>query len=284
MRNILFTRHFDEKIEEDVNVILSPQYYWIKKIEIPIQSLKEAKKVAYSILKLNEKEFYFDAIQIDEEFYAIAIRKDLDVKIDKKYIKSLRITQCEFRDVECLNLPNNFSLQKVDGLFFCFPSHKEDCICVGNLLEKLQLSNYTFNIFETINLSKKDLYFIFISFALFIFIFIGKFISYSIVNNDLSNKYNNLKKYNLPMTSFQLDSMIDNYKQKIEYQQRLRKKIKILQKIHLVDNEYIKHFSYKDGILNLIIYSNRNFDSIFKGMKFKSKKRKNIYEVNIYVK
>jgi len=284
LRNILFTRHFDEIIEENVNVILSPQYYWIKKIEIPIKSLKEAKKVTSSILKLSEKDFYFDAIEIDDIFYAIAIRKDLDIKIDNKYIKSLRIAQCEFKDVECLNLPNNFSLQKVDGLFFCFPEHRKDCICVGNLLEKLELSKYSFNIFDTVALSKKEISFLFISFSLFIIMFIGKFISYSIVDSNLDKQYNELKKYNLPLTNFQLDSIISDYKTQIDKQKKLRKYIKILNNIDLQNGEYIKHFSYREGAFKVVIESKRNFDSIFKGYHFKSNKSKNQYKVSLYVK
>ena len=56
--NILYTKDFNENINESVNVILSPEFYWIKKVDIEDISLKEAKKLAPSVLKLPVEEFF----------------------------------------------------------------------------------------------------------------------------------------------------------------------------------------------------------------------------------
>jgi hypothetical protein len=283
LRNIFFTKDFNETINEDVNVILSPQFYWIKKVEIPVKSLNEAKKIAPSLLKLNPSEFYFGAFEQNGEIYVIAIKKDLDLKIDKKYIKSIRIAQCELNDFECLNLPNKFSIRKIDGIFFCFPGHKEDCICIGNVLEKLSLSKYEFNYFNTINLSKTQMFLLFGSFIIFIFSFLIKGIIYHQQIHKIHKKYENLKTYNLPLNSYQLDSLKINLENKIRYNKKIREILKTIQKIPLNENEYIKKISLHNKKISLVIHSKRNFDKYLKKLKFKSVKYRNNYKAVINV-
>ena len=284
MRNILYTKHFDEEINENVNVILSPQYYWIKKVDIPVKSLSEAKKIAPSILKLKPEEFFFSAIKFNNQIFVIAIKKDLKLKIDKKYIKSIKIAQCEFNDYECINLPNNYSLQKIKDMFFCFPNHKDECICVDNLLEKISLSPYEFNYFNSLNISKSNLVLIFSAFVLFIISFIAKGIVYKTQLNKINNKYTELTKFNLPLNGYQLDSLIFSLENKVKYNQKIRNVLKAVQKIPLRENEYIQKISLDNNKIELSVFSKRNFDEYFNKFHFKSFKLKNLYKVIIDVK
>ena len=121
MKTILYTKDFNKQIKEQVNVILSPQYYWIKKIDIPVKNRFTAKKIAKNIFDFDEKEYFFDAVKIKDTYFAIAINKNLKLKIPKKYIKSLRIAQVEFYDYDCLNVSENHSIQKIEDIHFCFP-------------------------------------------------------------------------------------------------------------------------------------------------------------------
>ena len=284
MRNILYTKHFDEEINENVNVILSPQYYWIKKVDIPVKSLSEAKKIAPSILKLKPKEFFFSSIKFNNQIFVIAIKKDLKLKIDKKYIKSIKIAQCEFNDYECINLPNNYSLQKINGMFFCFPNHKDECICIDNLLEKISLSSYEFNYFNSLNISKSNLFLIFSAFILLIISFITKGIIYKTQLNKINDKYTELTKFNLPLNSYQLDSLIFSLETKVKYNQKIRDILKAVQKISLKENEYIEKINLDNNKIEVSIFSKRNFDTYFNKFHFKSFRLKNLYKVIIDVK
>jgi len=284
LRNILYTKYFDEEINENVNVILSPQYYWIKKVEIPVKSLSEAKKIAPSILKLKPNEFFFSAIKFNNQIFVIAIKKNLKLKIDKKYIKSIKIAQFEFYDYECINLPNNYSLQKIDDIFFCFPKHKDGCICVDDLLEKISLSPYEFNYLNSLNISKSNLILIFSAFILLIISFITKGIVYKIELNRINNKYTELLKFNLPLNNYQLNSLIFSLENKIKYNKKIKSILKIVQKIPLKENEYIQKIIFNDDKIELSIFSKRNFDRYFNQFHFKSFKLKNSYKVTIYVK
>ena len=83
MKTILYTKDFNKQIKEQVNVILSPQYYWIKKIDIPVKNRFTAKKIAKNIFDFDEKEYFLDAVKIKDTYFAIAINKNLKLKIPK---------------------------------------------------------------------------------------------------------------------------------------------------------------------------------------------------------
>ena len=286
MKNILYTRNFDEKIEENVNVILSPQFYWIKKIEAPIKHKFEANQIAHNIFELNNNEYYFDAIELNNTYYAIAIRKDLKLPIDKKYIKSIRIAQCEFNNIECLNLPNNFSLQKVEDIFFCFPGHKDDCICLYNVLDKLSLSNVEFNFFNKMNISKVSATILILSFIFLFLSFIIRGISYKNTLPSIEQKLNALSQYNLPLNTYQLDSIISKLKKENNYQIKLRQYLLFIQNTPLQNKEKFLELKVYKKRFFIKILSHRNFNDYF-SKKFKiisSKQYNNKYEVTLDVK
>ena len=217
MKNILYTKNFNQNIDENVNVILSPEFYWIKKIDIPIKSLKEAKKIAQNIFDL-EDHYKFDAIKIKDNFFALAIDKNLKLNIPKKYISSIRIAQTELYDFDVINLDNKH-LEKIDDILFLLPSNKNGKN-LEDILTNLKLSSYKIN---DLNLDKTSIIVIFSILIISMFALIINIISYKSTYNQLTQKQDNLKKYNLPLTNIQLDSILDNLKNK-EYNIILLKK------------------------------------------------------------
>lgn len=288
MKNILYTRDFKENIKEDVNVILSPQYYWIKKIDIPVKNRREAKKIAKNIFDLKQDEYYFDAVKIGNDYYAVAIRKDLNINIDKKYIKSVRIAQTELDEFECINLPNGFSLKKVEGMFFCFPGHSDNGVCLYNVLEKISLSDYTFNIFNTLNIDVKN--FIKIMTVL-IFIFISLIIrnvTYFTENQKILKKFEYLKSYGLPLNNYQLNAVLKDYETKYNKIINTKKVLSYINRIPLRPGEYIKEFVLDKNKITLTIHTNKKRDDFlshkFKIIKSSFDKSHHIYKVVLDVK
>ena len=282
MKTILYTKFFNDKIEEDVNIILSPQFYWIKKIDIPLKSLKEAKKIAQNYFDL-KGDYYFDAIKLDDIFFAIAIDKNLDIKIDKKYIKSIKLAQVEFYKYDAINLENNYQLKKIEDILFCFPNHTENTPFIDDVLKDIKLSKQNINFLNNIELDKTSLIllslsFIFITFTLTLLIF-----SYKQEIKNLELKKENLKKYNLPLTNIQLNSILSQLKE-IEFNNILLKKdLKFISKTPLHKNEkFILLETIKDGY-RIKIKTNKNFNNYFK-QRFNIKKfnlKNSIYEVEV---
>lgn len=270
---IIYTKDFNKKINYPVDVILSPSFYWIKKIDIPIKSLFQAKKIAKNLFDLEEKEYIFDAIKIGNKYFAIAINKNLDLKIDKKYIKSLRLAQVELYNYECINITDKNSLKKIEDILFCFPKD-ENCKKFEEI-ENIKLSNYTVSL-DTINLDKSSLFLIFASFIFIIVYFLIGIVEYKKNLNSLKEKEASLSKYNLPLTTFQLDAIYANLKNIDNTQKRIRKDLEIFSKTPLKKNEeYIKlsfNKFYEVKIKtssNLDNYFNRYFNILESNLKNK---------------
>ena len=270
--NILYTKDFNEYINESVNLILSPEFYWIKKVDIKNISLKEAKKLAPSVLKLPINEFFFDAIKKDDDFFVIAIEKDLKIDIDKKFIKSIRIAECEIKE-DCVNLKKG-SLKRVGGILFYFNNRCKNGVDIKDVLDNLKLSKYRFD-YVIASFSKSFYYLLIGSLVLFIFSFLIKGSIYYFEKKRVE------KMSNFSITTYELDSMINNLLNKVEKKKKLIKVLKFIQKTPLKEKEYIKKIEYLGDKLRIIVVGGDV--SYFKKYKYK-KLNDNEIEVVIDVK
>ena len=270
MKAILYTRNFNEKIKEKVDVILSPQFYWIKKIEVGV-SLKEAKKMAKYFFKLDEKEYIFDAFEINNQFFAIALKKDLNLKIDKKYINSIRLAQIELFNFDCIDV-GNYLIKKIDDILFCFPKKNEKCININEILKNIKLSKYTFNIYNIVNIDKNILFYLISSLIIFNIFFFIKGISYKKELVKIETKKISLKKYNMPLSLYQLDSIYIALKNEDNRIIKIKKVLAFLS-VKLNRFEFKKISFNKD--FTLVIKTNKNLDSYFKNFNILNSKVQN---------
>ena len=279
MKTILYTKDFDEDIKESVNVILSPQFYWIKKIDIPIKRLSNAKKIAKSLFKLDDS-YIYGAFKIDDEYFAYAIKKDLNLKIDKKYINGIYLAQSELYNFDKLNVSDTHSIEKVDNLLFCFPN-SSNAKSFDDIKDKITLKHkidlYT---------SSEDKKLIILLSILFLIINSSLFILYlnkKIAIKEIDEKKQNLIiKNHLPTTTFELDSILSNLKQEDKKQVNIRKNLEFITKTPLKKDEKFIELSYKDGFF-IKIKTNRKFDNYFrKKFKIKSSLKNGVYEASLY--
>jgi hypothetical protein len=258
---IFYTKDFNENINYPVDVILSPQFYWIKKIDIPIKNIFQAKRIAKNIFDL-EGDYIFDAFKIEDTYYAIAIDKNLNLKIDKKYIKSLRIAQKELYDYDCISINDKFMIKKINDIFFCFLNDGSCINKIDDVLKNIKLSNYSFSL-DIINLDKFSFIIIIFSFISIIGYFvIGTFI-YKKELNLIERKKIELSKYNLPLTMFQLNAIYENLKKIDNKQKKIKKALEIFSNTPLRKNEeYIKLSFNKYYYAK--IQTSKNLDKFFK--------------------
>jgi len=282
LKNILYTKFFNENINEDVNIILSPQFYWIKKIDIKIKSLNEAKKIAKNIFDL-EGDYLFDAIKLDNTFFAIAIDKNLELNIDKKYIKSIHLAQIELFEYDEINIDNNHQLKKIEDILFCFPSYNPNAKDIKDILKNIKLSKHSINLFNSIELDKSI---IFSLSAIFLFAFLslsGLIFSYKQIQNELINQKQQLKKYNLPLTNIQLDSILSEL-ENIQFNNILLKKdLKFFTKTPLSKDEKFLLIQTIQNGYKIKIKTSKNLNNYFKQrFNIKSFSLKNsIYEAEL---
>jgi len=284
LKTILYTKFFKQEINEPVNVILSPEFYWIKKIDIPIKSLKDAKKIAKTLFKLDEKKYIFDAFKLENKFFAVAFEKNLNLNIPKKYINSIRIAQTEFYNFDCIKIDEKHSIQKIEDLLFCFPfSNNKECTDINEVLKKIKLSNIKFNLINKLNIDKS----IIITFSLiFILVNLAFLIKTYAIKKEITllenKKEEILNKNNLPKTSFELNSILQNLKEEYKKQVKIKKDIEYITKTPLKQGEYFTKFSYNSKNFYIEVKTSQNLDNYFKKhFKVESEFKNNFYKASL---
>jgi len=264
LKQVLFTKN--TKLSQKSDIILSPQFYWIKKITIPIKSLKDAKKIAPNFFKLDKDKFIFDAIKIEDKFFAIAFQKDL--KLPKKFINSIRLAQIEYFNYDCVSV-GEYTLKKIDDIIFMFPQ-KSNCIDY----REIPLSKHKYTLFEKNYITQIAIILLILN--------IGIFLSSVALKKEISKleekKYTFLTKNSLPLTSFELNSILKDLEKKYKNDLLLKNKLKIISNTPLKKGEFFKILKYNKNFY-IEIYTKRNFDFYFKKFfKLDSSHKDNIYK------
>lgn len=121
----------DFHTEKKVNIILSPTLYWVKRVKLPVKSLREAKALLPSLFEdiLPEGNYSYTAYKDGEYFYIFAYQDK--AIIDLLHQKGLQISQVNsvyFAQSEFLSLKHPLaineeqSLYVQDGLVVVLPS------------------------------------------------------------------------------------------------------------------------------------------------------------------
>ena len=280
MQVILYTKDFDKTVTAPVDVILSPQFYWIKKIDVPVKSKAEAKKIAKNLFDLDEKAYHYDAIFLGDIYFAVAIKKDLRLSIEKKYIRSIRLAQTELFDYECINVSKNHSIKKVEDILFCFP-HNDSCPEIDAILPTLKLSKHTIDLYNRIDIDRVSIALLFVGMLFISITFLLQGFEYKKALQTLEAKKETLHtKYHLPTSSYALDAILKKYKKIDAHQTKLRKDLAFFSRAPV---QRFESLQYDGKVYDITARSDKNLDSYFK-KRFtilSSRFQKNIYTAKL---
>lgn len=276
VKNILLLKNEEFIVEKDYNynIFLSNEYYWRIYKKIDNISLKQAKKMAYSIFfkfipNIENMEFLVFEI-IKNEFLFIAYNKKeiIDILIKKgfNFEKIKQISLIQFLNIEnneIFRINENYIIESKDNLISLIKNNE---LNIENLdIENLVSLNYfnlkLFNNTNEIDNNKYNISFFIINILLIIFT------SFSIYNNIKINKnivkYNDflLSQNNLPNSMIQLNSIYIKYKSLEDKKNNINSIFEILSTLNLlnfdieiVDNNFnIIVLNNKDELLNKII-------------------------------
>ncbi len=202
----------------------------------------------------------------------------MDLKIDKKYINSIRLVQVEFFDYDCLEINKKFILKKIDDILFCYPNSGNCEKKLSDEIKKVKLSSYTLNL-DTINIDKTSLILIGMIFVFINIFFIAGIINYKKEYKNILKKEQSLYQYNLPLNSYQLDAIYSNLKEIDKTQKAIRKDLEIFSSTPLKKNEEFITLIFNNPIYSLEINSSKNFNNYFsKYFIIKSSSSNKIYK------
>gem|GEM_PF-3420917 len=269
MKRILYTNSFNQEINEPVDVILSPHFYWIKKIEIPVKKLKDAREIAPTLFKLERESHIFDVFKLDNGYFAVAFPKKLELKIPPKFIRSVRIAQIEFYPYDCLKIDSNTALKKIDDLIFCFPG-KVECPSVDEILPQLELSPKTFPLFNRLEIDKRVLI---PALGIFLLFNLGFLVRWYGDTQQLkrleAERSAYLTRHHLPSTTFQLEAILEELRQKWNSQLHWKRGLAIITKTPLKPGESFRKIAFDSNRFTIEVTTHRNLNPYFLSHKFK---------------
>lgn len=204
-----------------VDIILSPEFYWVRIFEIPVKNISQAKLVlprlfedlideidnlSYQVIKLEENKYLCFAYINQKIFEAIK-----QSGINLSLVNAVYFAQNECKDFSQFFIQDKSFLYTNDGILVKVPN--------GILNQSIDLEKVINNINLSSNKVSIKLYSNFltpkqIKVALFFFLVIfilnfSKYFSYSKEILNIEEKIENLKKVNnLPNSMIQLDSII----------------------------------------------------------------------------
>jgi len=285
-------------IESSVNVILSPSLYWVKKISLPIKSLREVKALLESLFEdtLPEGRYSYEAYKFNDEYFIFAYKDKyiLDL-LAQKGIPASKINGVYFAQNELLHLDEakkideNEVIVVKDDMLILLPKKFTSAQNMLNVKDiKLSKHRVTLKQFGHI-INEKSLYTIM---ALFVVLLLLVSTQYMITLNKIdklqAQKDNTFSKYSLKPTMMQNRSLLKGYKESYNRQIELRNIIAVVLNMPLKPTQKIKFISYENRKFTLSYsglkkgdehYIERYFSA--KNLNYSAKYNKNIWYVEI---
>jgi len=259
------------------SVILSPEFYWVKRVTLPVKNERDALKLAPSIYEgfLPEGDFSYEARKVEDAFIMIAYnKKQISEALDKIFVHKSDIVDVYFAQdalvgVEsCLAINDNIALSNIDGTIIQIPractNTKEG---IDKVLESAALGKHKVKLssFDNTLLSSGDLKVIGTIVTLLLVSFLSEYIVYKKGISDLEAQKDALiEKYDLPKTSIQLKSIKKSLEKKFKTQKALRERLFALSKLSLQPSEYIQSVesTIKDLTVKIHLTSKQREDAI----------------------
>ena len=253
-------QHAVPQKEGTFDVVLSPQFYWVKKVSLPVKRAGEAKKLAESVFEgsLPEGVYSYEVIPAgDGEFILIAYNRDeIAQKLgtfftDNAKVQSVRFAQYECAGLdECCSIDDESSLVNLNGLLMQIPRNCTD--------PKLRIDDYLKGIKPTshkVKLGSLDVEvmdrrtFVYLAAAVVLFMsaYVLEYVDYKKEAAKLeAAKSALIRKYDLPPTTMQLNSIKNRLFKTFQKQKKIRETLFALSKIPLSKKEYITQMDIDD--------------------------------------
>jgi hypothetical protein len=245
---------------EKVNIILSPSLYWVKKLPLPVNYIRDVKKLLPSIFEetLPVGNYSYSTYKSADEFVIFAYEDKLILDaISKSGISSANIAnvyfaQSELESIEgAVKINETQSLYVKDGIVVLVPccwieeSGDLDLSDIELSKHKIALQHYA-HIVDNSSLYKIGA----ILLVLSVLIFAEYFITIQKTSETLALKDEIFTKYNLKQTTMQNKSMLKKYKNIHETQIKLREATSFLLSFRLQEKEQLKRINLKGTALN----------------------------------
>lgn len=242
IENVFLTSNKKINVSSNINIILSPEFYWVRIFNIPVKNITQARNVLPTLFEDildNIKDLSYHIIKLEENKYLCFayLNKTIYEAIKKSSIPLSFINSVYFAQNEC----KSFNQFKIDDKSFLYTDEdilikvpnnilSNDTVLLEKDLNTLILSSNKVEIKLYNNpISSKQLYFLVGVFCIFLLINIFKYFDYKNEVSLLNNKIETIKtNANLPSSMIQTNSIIKKNKKKILVEIKKRNFIKYI--------------------------------------------------------
>jgi len=276
------------ELEKSANVILSPALYWVRKVSLPVKSVREVKPLLESLFEetLPEGIYSYSVYKQGEEYFIFAYedKKILDT-LHSKGIPSAKINAVYFAQSELMNLdePKKISEEEIilvqDDIVILLPSQfVQDAQRLDVSDVKVSKNAIHLKQFGHI-VNEKSLYTIAAIFLVFI-VLVGSeyFITLHKAQKLQTQRERIFSLYDLKSTMFQNKSLLRSYEGEYKTQSKLRESMAKILSLSLKSGDKIKAIEYKNKKLKLqfdgVKSGEEGYITAFmksKGMKYSAK-------------
>ena len=263
-------------------VILSPEFYWSKKVKLPVKKLSAAKKLAPSVYdgSLPKGDYSYEVRKEGEEFIVIAYDKSkISAQLEKNFpaksdIKEIYFAQDALGSIkECTSINDASALSNMDGIIIQVPRKCTNTISmITDHFDSAVLGKNKIKLSASSNelLGRRDLIIAASVLGLLFLSFLTQYIVYKKEISSLDSKRADIVKENgLPSTMIQLRSIKKSLGKKFTTQKALRDKLHSISKIALKEGEYIEKLesSSKDIALDIHLLASDREDAVKSSIK-----------------
>ena len=261
------------------NIILSPSFYWVKRVSLPVQSLREVKKLLPSLFEdtVPKGAYNYYAYEDDDAYLVFAYddKKILDLLTERgitpDQINEVYFAQSEFQDIDqAVSIDEKCALDLQDRVVVKLP---------GTLIENstpLQLQEHTFSEhalelarYAHIATTKTVIRFAVITGTLILIFALDWIVSLSKIAEFDDSHLALYKERHLPATKVQNEAILASLKKEYNQQIKMRKLTDKVLHINLQKNEYITLYDLqgKKLVVELRVASSKRASEVIKALK-----------------
>jgi len=249
-------------IGQKVDIILSPEFYWVRVFDIPVKSTAQARHVLPTLFEdilENVKELSYQVIKLEDDKYLCFAYENRRIyeEIKKSGISLSLINSVYFAQNECKKfeqfMANDKSfLYTPDGILVKVPNGiLTDTTNINEVCDQIELSSNKVDIkFYNNLLTTKQIYSLVAVMLILVGINLFKLFDYKSENNKMEEKIEILRANSkLPASSLQTNAILKKYKKLSSLESKKREAISyILQN----KNIKLKNLKLEKNILNLV--------------------------------
>jgi len=266
---VFVTKNFDKKLEGKSDIVLSPEFYWAKRVTLNVRFSYEVKKMAPSIFDgvLPGDNFEYKVFKLaTHEFVVVAynigniITELKALGIDISLVDKIYTAQSEFIGSEiALKVDEVHAIASNEDIVVYLPlkflDEAPQLNIVDILQEKKLTSDYIYSkSLQNISINNKDSNLILWLFALVLLILFVNVLKIEKYRNRIQKqKETMIKKYDLPKTNFELKSIQGELSKVEEQQSKLKNAMRHISKFKFSKQEFLNSMQYAKSELKLSV-------------------------------